>query len=149
MIRNGYVALIMTCLMGLPACTPEPKAEKGAEIATLAQAPSPPRSISFIVNFRVSHALGRAQVLQATGRLEEAAQLVAVGMREDTAFRGLCFDRFTLGGAEIVLSVCAPSPWEEHLVTQRRWFEQIGATPGVAYVERNFVAQPELAGVPS
>ena len=67
--------------------------------------------------------------------------LVAATLRDDASLRGLCFERFTVGGAEIVLNVCAPSPWEEPAVTQRRWLEQLGLTPGVAYVERNLVAQ--------
>jgi hypothetical protein len=98
-------------------------------------------SMSYLVNFRPSHALGRAQALQNAGRHDEAQLLVAATLRDDASLRGLCFERFTVGGAEIVLNVCAPSPWEEPAVTQRRWLEQLGLTPGVAYVERNLVAQ--------
>jgi hypothetical protein len=97
--------------------------------------------MSYLVNFRPSHALGRAQALQNAGRYDEAQLLVAATLRDDASLRGLCFERFTVGGAEIVLNLCAPSPWEERAVTQRRWLEQLGVTPGVAYVERNLVAQ--------
>jgi hypothetical protein len=101
--------------------------------------------VSFIVNFRSSHDLGRAQGLQNAGRFDEAAQLVAATLRDDAALSGLCFERFTLGGAELVLNVCAPSSLEESFETQRRWLEQLEGTPGVDYVERNLVAQHEDA----
>jgi hypothetical protein len=97
--------------------------------------------MSYLVNFSPSHALGRGQALQNAGRYEEAELLVAVTLRDDASLRGVCFERFTVGGAEIVLNVCAPSRWEERAVTQRRWLEHLGVTPGVAYVERNLVAQ--------
>jgi hypothetical protein len=104
--------------------------------------------MSFIVSFRASHALGRAQSLHHAGQREEAARLADMTLRDDHALRGLCFEGFTLGGAETVLKVCAPSPWEDALVTQRRWLEQLGNTPGVAYVELNLVAEQEtLPGI--
>ncbi len=97
--------------------------------------------ISYLVNFRPSHALGRAQALQSAGHYDEAELLAGVTLRNDASLRGLCFERFTVEGAEIVLKVCAPSPWEERSVTQERWLEQLGLTPGVASVERNLIAQ--------
>lgn len=141
-------AIIAACIATLAACAPAPapqpptvlsetvEAVQGQTIAGAARS-------SFIVRFIPSHLLGRAQWLQGAGRHEEAERLVGVALRNDEALRGLCFERFTLGGAEIVLNVCAPSPWEEPLVTQRRWLAQLGATPSVAYVERNLVAQRE------
>ena len=138
-------AVLAACIIGMAACVPaaSPQAPVIADEAQPAQAVTAPAGMSFIVNFRASHALGQAQSLQGAGRYDEAEQLVGVTLHDDAAFRGLCFERFTLGGAEIVLNVCAPSPWEEPLVTQRRWLEQLGATPGVVYVERNLVAQRE------
>jgi hypothetical protein len=100
--------------------------------------------MSYLVNFRPTHALGRAQALHRAGRHDEAELLVAATLRDDDSVRGLCFERFTAGGAEIVLKVCTPSPWEQRSVTQRRWLEQLGLTPGVAYVERNLVAQTSV-----
>lgn len=101
--------------------------------------------VSFIMTFRSSHALGQAQALEGAGRHDEAAGLAAAALRDDAALHGLCFERFTLGGAEIVLSVCAPSSLEDAFVTQRRWLEHLGATPGIIYVERNLVAYHEDA----
>jgi hypothetical protein len=127
---------------GLAACAPAvtSQTQVAIEEAEPNQAAAAALRLSFIVNFRPSHNLGQAQALQSVGRHDEARQLVAATLRDDTALRGLCFERFTLGGAEIVLNVCAPDSWEDPLVTQRRWLEQLGATPGVAYVERNLVA---------
>lgn len=101
------------------------------------------RPISFLVSFRPSHALGRAQLLEGEGRHDEAAHLVSIALR-DQGLRGLCFEHFTLGGGEIVLNVCAPDREEEPLITQQRWLEQLGATPGVLLAERNFTAQADF-----
>jgi hypothetical protein len=145
--RMAALAAAALGLMGMSGCArTSPQPVSGADVAAPAQVAPAPSAISFIVNFRPSHALGRAQSLQHAGRYDEAEQLVAVILRDDAAFWGLCFDRFTVGGDEIVLNVCAPSFWEEHLVTQRRWFEHLGGTPGVAYVERNLVAHSTPAG---
>jgi hypothetical protein len=132
-------------LVGIAACAPTaaPPTTASPEDASVGlQAPaiiSAP--MSYLVNFRPSHALGRAQAMQRAGRYAEAELLVGTTLRDDQSLRGLCFERFTVGGAEIVLNVCSPSPWEERSITQRRWLEQLGVTPGVAYVERNLVAQ--------
>ena len=138
------------CLLGLTACAPAaaPPPIVLTDIldeSVRGPARAAPVRASFIVSFRPSHALGQAQALQGAGRYDEAARLVAVALRDDAALRGFCFERFTLGGAEIVLSVCAPSPLDDPLITQRRWLEQLGATPGVAYAELNLVTQREYA----
>jgi hypothetical protein len=78
-------------------------------------------------------------------RMDEAtSDFLTAGKRRD-----LFVERFTLGGAELVLKVCAPSSLEESFETQRRWLEQLDGTPGVDYVERNLVAQHEDAPGPS
>jgi len=135
-------------LLGLTACAPAAAPPPIVLNGTMeGQGPvrAAPVRASFIASFRPSHALGRAQALQNAGRHEEAERLVAVTIRDNPALRGFCFERFTLGGAEIVLNVCAPSPWDDPLITQRRWLQQLAATPGVAYAELNLVAQPERA----
>lgn len=136
------------CLLGLTACAPAaapPPIVLNDTMAEQGPAWAAPVRASFIASFRPSHALGRAQALQNAGRNEEAERLVAVTLRDDAALRGFCFERFTLGGAEIVLNVCAPSPSDDPLITQRRWLEQLGATPGVAYAELNLVVGRERA----
>jgi hypothetical protein len=146
-VRRSRAALAMAAalLASVAACAPTtaPPTTVLAENAHVGpRAPDTSlEPMSYLVNFRLSHPLGRAQALQNTGRYDDAQLLVAATMRDDAGLRGLCFERFTVGGSEIVLSVCSPSPWEERAVTQRRWLEQLGVTPGVAYVERNLAAQ--------
>jgi hypothetical protein len=136
----GVVAALALVACGQSDVPPAP-----AALADVAQTQPAAARMSFIVNFRSSHALGQAQSLHQAGQREEAARLAAVTLRDDQALRGLCFENFTLGGAEIVLKVCTPSPWEDGLVTQQRWLEQLGNTPGVAYVELNLVAEQVAA----
>lgn len=144
--RTAIAMACVTLMMGavcLGACTPAisqapPSAGEVEQVPDVAAL-----RVSFIANFRSSHALGQAQVLEGAGRHDEAQALAAAGLRDDAALHGLCFDRFTLGGAEIVLSVCAPSSLEDTFVMQRRWLEHLGATPGIIYVERNLVVYPE------
>lgn len=147
-IAQFAIAALAACLASVAACAPA-AAPTPIELSNVVDAELEVEAIaqpmSFIVNFRPSHALGRAQFLQSAGRHDEAERLVEGTFQDDAALRGLCFDRFTLSGAEIVLNVCAPSPWETPQITQRRWLEQLGATPGVAYVERNLVVQREQA----
>ena len=51
---------------------------------------APELPMSYIVNFRPSHALGRARSLQNAGRYDDAEMLVAVTLRDDASLRGLC-----------------------------------------------------------
>lgn len=142
---HAALAIVASFLVSIVACAPTTAppttvpAESGEIVLPEQDMISDP--MSYIVNFRPWHALGRAQAMQSAGRYQEAELLVAVTLRDDPSLRGLCFERFTAGGAEIVLNVCAPSHWEERSVTQGRWLAQLGVTPGVAYVERNLVVQ--------
>lgn len=146
--RMATASVTLLCAAAsLAACAPAAKSPMpvAVEIAEQVQTDAAVLRVSFIVNFRPSHDLGRAQALQNTGRHDEATQLVATTLRDDAALRGLCFERFTIGGAEIVLTVCAPSSLVESFDTQRRWLEHLGATPGVIFVERNLVAHHQDA----
>lgn len=125
------------------ACAPLPAPNAVPVEASPVQERDVVRPMSFLVSFRPSHALGRAQLLEGEGRHDEAAHLVSIALR-DQGLRGLCFEHFTLGGGEIVLNVCAPDRWEEPLITQQRWLEQLGATPGILFAERNFTAQADF-----
>lgn len=145
-MNHTMSAVTAACLMSLMACGPSPTAsistESQDELPGAHVAAQPP--MSYIVRFRQSHALGRAQSLETDGRHDEARTLAAATLRDDASLRGLCFEHFTAGGAEVVLRVCEPSQWEERAVTQRRWLAQLGATPGVAYVDRNFAAERQV-----
>lgn len=149
MLRRDLTAasLVVMCVASLAGCAPAATSQPPAAIEATEQVQPEAAAlrVSFLVNFRPSHDLGRAQALENAGRRDEAAQLVAATLRDDMALRGLCFERFTLGGAEMVLTVCAPSSLDESFDAQRRWFEQLGSTPGVIFVERNLVAQHQDA----
>lgn len=148
--KTHRAAIAMACvtLMAgaacLGACAPAAsQAPPSAGEVEQVQADAPALRLSFVVNFRSSHLLGKAQALEGAGRHDEAQALAAAALRDDAALHGLCFDRFTLGGAEIILNVCAPLSLQDSFVSQRRWLEHLGATPGIIYVERNLVAYHE------
>ena len=145
--RTAIAMACVTLMMGaawLGACAPAAsQAPPGAGEVEQVQADAPVLRVSFIASFRSSHALGQAQALEGAGRHDEAQALAAAALRDDAALHGLCFDRFTLGGAEIVLSACTPLSLEDSFVTQRRWLQHLGTTPGIIYVERNMVARHE------
>lgn len=147
--RTAIAMACVTLMAGaacLVACAPATlQAPPSVGEVEQVQADAPGLRVSFLVNFRSSHALGQAQALEGAGRHDEAQALAAAALRDDAALHGLCFDRFTLGGAEIVLSVCAPLSLQDSFVSQRRWLEHLGATPGIIYVERNLVAYHEDA----
>jgi len=156
--RSAFVvtsAASALSLLALASCAPGSAPPASAEVAAppnvFVQMPvrAAPLRMSFLVSFRPTHPLGRAQALERGGRHAEAQELVAATLGDDGALRGLCFERFTVGGAELVLEVCEPSPWVEPLLAQRRWLTHLGATPGVAYVELNLVAQRESLARPS
>jgi hypothetical protein len=90
--------------------------------------------VAFLVRFVADHPLGRAQTLRALAR---------TALRQERNLRGLCFERFTLGGAEIVLAPCAaPAPHRLHAV-QTFWMERFAEMAGVEYAEPNRIAQLE------
>jgi hypothetical protein len=100
-------------------------------------------AVTFIVRFASGHPLARAQDLEAQGRHAEAVQAANAGLRARRELRGLCYDRFTLGGAEVVLKLCAPVAAGERAEAQRRWSVRLAAMRGVEYAEPNVILQPE------
>jgi hypothetical protein len=88
-----------------------------------------------VVRFAPNHALGRAQALEASGRCDEAARLARETIAASSELRGLCFDRFTLAGAETVLVSCAPVPRAQSGAYQRDWLARFRAMRGVEYAD--------------
>lgn len=132
---------VMALLAGVSACVPPaaPQARRGltSSIETVERAET---AAGFIVRFAPAHALGRAHALQGAGRHSDASTLVRTTLLSDTALHGFCFDRFTLGGAEIVLNICAPSAADQTASAPRVWLERLTNMRGVAYAELNLVA---------
>jgi hypothetical protein len=123
-----------------PASAPAPELTFAA--AEAGAAPNDPPA-TFLVRFEDAHPLARAQALAAEGRDAAAQRAAERGVRNDRNLRGLCFDRFTVGGAEIVLKPCAPVPPEERADFRQGWAERLSAMPGVAYAEANVIVRPE------
>ncbi len=124
----------------LPAAPPA--AEAPAFEAAGVDAPLTGAPLSFLVRFEGSGAFGRAQALAEQGREIEARRAAEAALGRHSALRGLCFDRFTVGGAEMVLRVCEPAPAEEQAQTSALWLARLRDMSAVAYAEMNSVASP-------
>lgn len=113
--------------------------------------PAPPRAnevpqnpnLEFLVRFSPTHPLGRAHDLWAQGRQSEAEALVRTTLRQRSEFAGLCYARFTIGGAEIVLAHCTRVPRAQVTRTSDRWIRKIRAMRGVQYADANVIADVE------
>ncbi len=130
-----------------PADEAQPVAEAAAEVAPPpVRLTSPVSRPSFVVRFTAPHPLARAQDIAAAGRVAEARRAAVAALNGQRNLRGLCFDRFTLGGAETVLAAC--SGVSDARTFQARWTERLNAMSGVDYAEANAVAQPEMRSAP-
>lgn len=94
-------------------------------------------SVAFIVRFQGSGPLAQAQALAARGREAQARRAAQAALPRQHAFDGLCFDRYTVGGAETVLRACAAVPSAERTQFQQRWLNRLRAMRAVAYVDAN------------
>lgn len=127
--------------------TDEPVAEAASDAAPPPQTLAPLRvRPSFLVRFEQPHPLALAQEIAARGRVAEARRTAVATLNGQRNLRGLCFERFTLGGAEMVLTACAPVTNAASF--EARWTRDLNAMAGVAYAEPNAVAQPEMRSGP-
>ncbi|MEZ5996313.1 MAG: hypothetical protein R3C25_11230 [Hyphomonadaceae bacterium] len=109
----------------------------------VAQAEAAP--VAFIVRFRGQGPIARAQAMAARGRVEQAQQQVETQLVRQTAFAGLCFDRFTVGGAEIVLRTCDAVDAGAHAQVQQTWLARLRAMRAVEYADANAAATQDRA----
>ncbi len=119
------------------------------ELYQLAQGDAPASTaapVSFIVRFRGAGPIARAQALAARGRDAQAARQVQAQLARQGAFSGLCFDRFTVGGAEVVLRSCADISPAERAAFQTRWLARLNAMRAVEYADANVAAAPTRGG---
>jgi len=142
-----------------PGASPAPAPAKGAEpaatpgearaepIAEPAQVGGPPPTganyPSLLVRFEAPHPMARAQALEAEGRHAEAVESARQTIRTRRDLRGLCYDRFTNGGAEIVLRACSAVPHAQRARFQETWSQRLNAAAGVDYAEPNYTLYPE------
>ncbi len=113
-----------------------------------AQEPRPtltPSPISFLVRFRGEGPIAQAQAEAARGREARAARIIQAQLERQAAFDGLCFDRFTVGAAEVVLRSCADVPAAERAAFQTRWLARLNAMRAVDYADANTAAAPTHA----
>jgi hypothetical protein len=109
---------------------------------TQAQAASPS---SFLVRFRGSGPIARAQADAARGRMTQAQRRIETELRRQRAFAGLCFERFTAGAAEVVLRTCNAITARERAATDARWLSRLRSMRAVAYADVNATASLERA----
>jgi hypothetical protein len=104
-------------------------------------------AMEFIVRFKPPHPLAAAQALYAANQREEAmiAARRALRTRKDVA--GLCVERFTLSGQEIVLTPCAPAPSARAERHAQRWLAHLRGLNAVEYADPNVVVEPGKSGV--
>jgi hypothetical protein len=112
----------------------------------IAQAPAQSAPVAFLVRFQGSGPIARAQARAARGQVQGAQRVVETQLRRQSALSGLCFDRFTVGAAEIVLRSCAPVAGNERAGYTARWLDRLQAMRAVAYADANASVSPERAG---
>jgi hypothetical protein len=95
---------------------------------------------AFIVRFRGEGPIARAQARAAGGQLAEAQRDVEVQLQRQAAFAGLCFDRFTAGGAEIVLTTCEAIAASARADVEQVWLLRLQGMAAVEYVDANATA---------
>ncbi|ANP45494.1 hypothetical protein ATE48_05960 [Candidatus Viadribacter manganicus] len=128
------------------AFQPETRAHAQPQAAAqIAQAQDLAAHVGFIVKFRGSGPIARAQALAARGELVRAQRQVEVQLTRQAWFAGLCFDRFTVGGAEIVLRTCQTVAVSERSAVQQSWGARLRAMRAVEYVDANATVTPQRA----
>ena len=116
-------------------------------LAQPAQAQSPrAEPVAFLVRFQGQGPIATAQRAAQRGRIAPAQREIEAQLARQTAFAGLCFDRFTVGAAEVVLRTCTAIVASERAGVQQSWLTRLQAMRGVAYVDANALASQGRAG---
>ena len=124
------------------AAQPAPR----VEALQLAQAEQQAAPLSFLVRFRGAGPIARAQRAAGQGETEAAQRQVEVQLGRQRDFAGLCFDRFTIGAAEVVLRTCEAIVPSERADMQQEWLTRLRAMRAVEYVDANAPATQGRAG---
>jgi len=143
-IAASAAAMVAALALALSP-TPNAQAQAAPAHPVLAQAQPQATSVVFLVRFRGDGPIANAQREAANGRLQQAQAIVETQLRRQASFSGLCFDRFTVGGAEIVLRSCEPVAAEARNAYQQRWLRRLDAMGSVEYVDSNATASTERA----
>lgn len=127
------------------AAQPTPTATR-TDMVQLAQAAQQAEPLSFLVRFRGVGPIARAQRAASQGETEAAQRQVEVQLGRQRDFAGLCFDRFTVGAAEVVLRTCEAIVPSERAAIQQEWLTRLRAMRAVEYVDANAPATQGRAG---
>ncbi len=147
-LRTWGIAVTGSLMVGALAIAfqPETPAEAQAQaVAQMAQADASVAPVGFIVKFRGPGPISRAQDRASRGDLAQAQRQVEIQLGRQSAFAGLCFDRFTVGGAEIVLRTCETVAVSERSAVQQSWGARLQAMRAVEYVDANATATQQRA----
>lgn len=148
-LRNWGMGISGALMAGLIvfALQPAPQAEAQPQaVYEVAQTQGQAAPLAFIVRFQGSGPIARAQAEAARGRTTQAGRVIEAQLLRQTAFAGLCFDRFTIGGAETVLRTCEDVPAHARAALQQQWLARLQAMRAVDYVDANANASQERAG---
>lgn len=124
---------------------PRADAQAPQPVVQLAQAEARAAPIAFLVRFRGSGPIARAQARGARGNLPLAQREIEAQLRRQSAFSGICFDRFTAGAAEVVLRTCTAIVASERARVQQQWLTRLRGMRAVEYVDANATATQERA----
>lgn len=143
----GIVAgsALIALALWIAALGPEATPARAAPLADLAQAPAAAPS-SFLVRFRGGGPIARAQADAAQGRTPQAQRRIEEQLLRQRAFAGLCFDRFTVGAAEVVLRTCEPVAVRDRDTLEAQWLRRLRAMRAVEYADVNATATQNRAG---
>jgi hypothetical protein len=147
-MRTWGIAVSGAMLAGALAIALQPDTTAVAQpqaAAQIAQTETRAAPVGFIVRFRGRGPIARAQGQAARGQLAPAQRNVELQLRRQNAFSGLCFDRFTVGGAEMVLRTCETVAASERAAVQQRWGARLRAMRAVEYVDVNATVTQERA----
>lgn len=148
-LRNWGMAVTGAMLLGALAIAFQPdtraEAQQPHAAVQLAQAEARADHVGFIVRFRGAGPIARAQVSAGRGQIAEAQRQVEAQLTRQSAFRGLCFDRFTVGGAEIVLKTCEAVAASERAGVQQSWGARLRGMRAVEYVDANATVTQQRA----
>jgi hypothetical protein len=140
-VAASAAALVASVALALSSQAPA-RAQPTAPV--LAQGPQATH-VAFLVRFRGDGPIARAQRDAARGRTNQAQSTIEAQLRRQTPFNGLCFDRFTVGAAEVVLRSCEPVAATDRVAYQQRWTARLDAMGSVEYVDPNATASTERA----
>jgi hypothetical protein len=145
----GIVAgvVLIALALWIAALGPETAPARASTQRTIELAQGQPEApASFLVRFRGSGPIARAQAAAGRGRTAEAQRRIETQLTRQDAFVGLCFDRFTAGAAEVVLRTCDPVAARERTAIEARWLSRLRAMRAVDYADVNAAATLERAG---